>query len=73
MSSRCLRIVVIWNRWFCGFVVKCRVCRRLVVLWNVAGDWVGFGLLSGVGWTCRSWIAKAAYFVFQLVRWLATA
>ena len=52
VRSGCLQIVVIGNRWFCGFVVKCRVCQRLVVLWNMAGDWVGFGLLSGVGWTC---------------------
>ena len=51
MSSGCLRIVVILNQWFCGFVAKCRVCRRLVELLYVAGSWVGFDLLSGTGWT----------------------
>ena len=51
VSSTCLQIVVIWNLWFCGFVVKCRVCRRLVGLWYVVGVWVGFDLLNGAGWT----------------------
>jgi len=51
VSSTCLRIVMIWNRRFCGFEAKCRVCQRLDKLWYVAGGWVGFDLLSGAGWT----------------------
>jgi len=73
VSSRCLRILAIWNQWFIGFVARCRVCRRLVELLYLAWGWVGFDLLSGTGWMCRREIAEAANFVSWPVGWLATA
>lgn len=46
----CLRVMVIWNQWFCGDVARFRVCRRLAVQWSAAVGLVGFGLLNAVGW-----------------------
>ena len=73
VSFECLRIMGVWNQWFYGDAMRCRVCRRLVALWCVAVDLVGFYLLSGDGWMCCGWIAKAAYFVFQPTGWQAAA